>query len=160
MKPRRLIPLLSLTLLLPVAACDDDDPLGPDLEQDFTAEMTGAKEQPNPVSPAGTGSATFTLNDAGTTLDYTITVQDMTSTITASHIHLGNANVAGSVVIGLTTPVNGSTVTGSITSSTPLALGLSFESLLALMRNGDVYVNVHTQNNPAGEIRGQIEAES
>ena len=30
------------------------------------------------------------------------------------------------------------------------------ESLIALMRTGNVYVNVHTSNNPGGEVRGQI----
>jgi hypothetical protein len=29
--------------------------------------------------------------------------------------------------------------------------------LIALMRTGDVYVNVHTSNNTGGEIRGQVE---
>jgi hypothetical protein len=36
-------------------------------------------------------------------------------------------------------------------------LGISFSSLIDLMRNGDTYVNVHTANNPNGEIRGQLE---
>lgn len=31
-----------------------------------------------------------------------------------------------------------------------------FDSLLALMRTGDVYVNVHTRAYPGGEVRGQI----
>lgn len=32
-----------------------------------------------------------------------------------------------------------------------------FDSLLASMRAGAVYVNVHTQLNPAGEVRGQVQ---
>lgn len=156
MMTRGRIPLLGAVALLAVLACDDD-PIAPSLERNFTVTMTGAKEKPNPVSPSGSGSATFTLDAAETTLSYSITVQNMTSAITASHIHLGNANVAGSVIIGLTTPVNGSTITGSITSSATLGLGLSFASLIALIRNGDTYVNVHSANNLGGEIRGQIE---
>jgi len=47
--------------------------------------------------------------------------------------------------------------------------GVTFDSLLVLMRNGNSYVNVHTNNTandptnnsgpgdfPAGEIRGQV----
>lgn len=158
MKLRRLIPLLAV-LLVPAACDDDEDPIGPQDPTEFTVTMSGANERPNPVNPAGSGTATFTLDEAGTTLTYSISVEDMTSNITASHIHLGNASVSGSVIVPLTTPVNDGTVTGTITSTTALNLGLSFESLLALMRNGDTYVNVHTANNPPGEIRGQIEPE-
>ena len=67
---------------------------------------------------------------------------------------------SGSVIVALTTPVNGQQVAGTITNATALSLGLSFPSLIALMRTGDVYVNVHTTNNPAGEIRGQLQAAS
>lgn len=31
-----------------------------------------------------------------------------------------------------------------------------FDSLITLMRTGEAYVNVHTQTNPGGEVRGQI----
>jgi hypothetical protein len=143
--------------LLAVAACEDDDPIVPEPARSFTVTMTGLKERPNPVSPAGNGTATFTLDDAETTLSYTVTVASMTSTITAAHIHLGNANVSGSVIVALTTPINGQTVTGTITNQSTLGLGLSFPSLVDLIRNGDTYVNVHTSTNPAGEIRGQID---
>jgi hypothetical protein len=143
--------------VLAVSACeDDDDPTGPEPVLDFTATMTGLNERPNPVANAGNGTATFTLDAAETTLSYSIGVASMTSAITASHIHLGNANVAGSVIVPLTTPVNGQTVTGTISNQTTLSLGLTFASLVALMRTGDVYVNVHTSNNTGGEIRGQI----
>jgi hypothetical protein len=160
MKPHtRLMMCLAVAVPMLTFACQDEDTLAPapDPERSFVVTMTGAKEKPNAISPAGTGSATFTLNAAETQLDYSISVSGMTSNITASHIHLGNANVAGSVIIGLTTPVNGGTVTGSITSTTALGLGLSFKSLIDLIRNGDTYVNVHTSNNTGGEIRGQID---
>jgi hypothetical protein len=149
--------LLSAVALLAVAACEDDDPVAPEPARNFTVTMTGLKERPNPVSPAGNGTATFTLDDAETTLSYTVSVASMTSTITAAHIHLGNANVAGQIIVALTTPINGQTVTGTITTQSTLGLGLTFPSLIALMRNGDAYVNVHTSNNTGGEIRGQVE---
>ena len=69
--------------------------------------------------------------------------------------------------------MNNTLITGSVTrtayvppSSFP---GVTFDSLLVLMRNGNSYVNVHTNNTvndptnnsgpgdfPGGEIRGQI----
>lgn len=160
MQARRWITMFALVLA--VAACDEDadDGAGPSESRSFTVAMSGANERPNPVNPAGTGTATFTLDAAESTLSYTISVSGMTSTITAAHIHLGGANVAGSVIVPLTTPVNGQQVAGTITNATALSLGLSFKSLIALMRTGDVYVNVHTTTNPAGEIRGQLQAAS
>jgi len=32
-----------------------------------------------------------------------------------------------------------------------------FDSLVALMRSGNVYVNVATRRNPNGEVRGQVQ---
>jgi hypothetical protein len=159
MKSRSLVFALGTIALLGVVGCgddDDDNGTGPELERNFVVTMTGLNERPNPVSPSGNGTATFTLDAAETTLTYTISVASMTSTITAAHIHLGNANTAGGVIVALTNPINGQTVNGTITTATALSLGLSFPSLISLMRNGDVYVNVHTSNNPGGEIRGQI----
>src|SRR5687767_8546587 len=121
-------PLLGALALITVLACEDDDPTAPVLERNFTVTMTGAKERPNPVTVAGTGTATFTLDAAETTLSYSISVQNMTSAITAAHIHLGNANTAfaGNVIIALTNPVNGQTFTGTIASTAALGLGLSW----------------------------------
>ncbi|SNQ60594.1 CHRD domain protein (fragment) [Candidatus Methanoperedens nitroreducens] len=48
---------------------------------------------------------------------------------------------------------------GNITQANltgPLA-GQPFSSLIDNMTNGSTYVNVHTIQNPAGEIRGQIQ---
>jgi hypothetical protein len=149
--------MLGAVALLALVGCeDDDDPVLPEPERNFVVTMTGLNERPNPVSPSGNGTATFTIDDAETTISYSISVASMTSTITASHIHLGNANVSGGIIIPLTTPINGQTVTGTITAASTFSLGLSLPSLIGLMRTGDVYVNVHTSNNTGGEIRGQI----
>jgi hypothetical protein len=158
MKGRSRVWLLGAVALLAVVGCnDDDDPLVVVGAREFVVTMTGAKERPNPVNPAGNGTATFSLDDAETTISYSISVAGMTSNITASHIHLGNANTVGNIIVTLATPTNGGTVTGTITTASTLQLGLTFPSLVALMRTGDVYVNVHTANNTGGEIRGQIE---
>lgn len=148
--------LLGTTLLIAVAGCEDDAS-GPEMGTTFTVALSGLNERPNPISPAGSGTATFTLNDAETILDYQLSVENMTSEITAAHIHLGNADVAGGIIAPLSTPVNGGTVAGRLQPDMALGLGLSWESLLALIKNGDVYVNVHTTTNPGGETRGQVE---
>jgi hypothetical protein len=70
-----------------------------------------------------------------------------------AHIHQGKAGEIGQPI---TNPL--SMGKGKITSSDlegPLA-GKQIADLVDIMRNGGAYVNVHTQQNQNGEIRGQI----
>ena len=123
--------------------------------------LTGAKERPNPVLSNATGSATFELLP-NATVRYQVNVAGLTGA-TMSHIHVGVADSAGPIAVGLfatTTPTG--TLTGTLASGTFAAgdiqlTGVSMDSLLALMRLGRTYVNVHTVANPSGEIRAQIE---
>ncbi len=40
----------------------------------------------------------------------------------------------------------------------PLA-GEPLDALVAEILNGNIYVNIHTERNPSGELRGQLELE-
>ncbi len=42
----------------------------------------------------------------------------------------------------------------------PTGCGTTLAELIAAMRDGGTYVNVHNQANPGGEVRGQIMAKS
>lgn len=143
--------LVVLGFILSLAACDS--------EETFIATMNGANEVPNAVTTNATGTATFTLID-NLTLSYDLSVASI-SNVTASHIHGAVAGQNGGVLVTLFAPaeptggVSGSVATGTITGSN--ITGMSFDSLLTRMRNGSLYVNVHTTNFPAGEIRGQVE---
>src|SRR5258708_39749320 len=64
----------------------------------FTANLSGANENPATAS-AGTGFATVTIDAAAHTMEVNVTFQNLTSGVTASHIHCcvapgGNAGVA------------------------------------------------------------------
>ena len=91
--------------------------------------------------------------------------------VTQSHIHCGPPGVAGPVVVFLFGFVaEGVTVNGRLSEGTITAANViprpdsaacpggiaDFDDLLAKMRSGDTYVNVHTIENPPGEIRGQL----
>lgn len=150
-------------VLVGLAGCDND-PSGPDRRQErFVADLRGENERPAPVTTNTTGTATLTLTN-DTTISYNITLQNATG-ITAAHIHLGSRDVAGGIIVGLFTSaapgVNVASGTLVESTITPASLknsigGLSMESLKALMRTGDVYVNVHSTSNPAGVVRGQV----
>ena len=152
--------LLAGAATLAAVACSDDS-TGPSQPTVFVATMTGANERPT-VTTSATGNATFTIDVAAGTIIYSVTVNNIVDVI-ASHIHAGRVDVSGPVVVNLlpATPapgtINGSLVTGTLTaSSIGTGVPISFASLVSLIRNGDAYINVHTQTNTGGEIRGQL----
>ena len=165
--------LLGFSLVAIAGACDDDDPAGPATET-FRATLNGTNERPPPRTTTATGTTTFTLRRD--TLRWTIVMNDITN-VTAAHIHIGGAEEAGGILLGLTpgtTGVSNTRIEGFVTRTGFTApgapnQGVTFDGLLQLMRNGGSYVNVHTNNTandptnntgpgdfPAGEIRGQI----
>lgn len=123
--------------------------------------LTGAKERPTPVPSTATGSATFQLLSGGT-VKYSLSVAGLTGAMMA-HIHTGVADSAGPIAVTLfntttpTGPLTGTLASGTFTSANILLPGIGLDSLLKLMRLGRTYVNVHTELNPLGEIRAQIE---
>jgi hypothetical protein len=143
------------------------------LLRNFVAPMSGDQEVP-PRDTNASGNAVFHLRGDGTALDYKLIVANIEN-VFAAHIHCGAAGVNGPVGVTLfmgspaSGPVNGIIARGTITAPDPgNACGWSdFEDVLAAMRSGDTYVNVHTNDGvdppntgpgdfPGGEIRGQI----
>ena len=121
-----------------------------------SASLSGDAEVPALVS-TGTGSFTGTLS--GGELSFTLTAT--VAGITQAHIHLGPADENGGVVaflFGMVDPaVDEISVSGTITEADLIgAAEGDFQAFAAALRDGNAYVNVHTEANPAGELRGQI----
>jgi hypothetical protein len=115
----------------------------------LAASMDGLQEVPA-VSPAGSGSASITLDVATGALTLTGSYSGMTTTVILAHIH-GPAPVGtstGNTFIDLV-PTGG-------TSGTLSASGILTAQQVQDVLNGLSYVNVHTTAHPTGEIRGQI----
>lgn len=109
----------------------------------FAASLNGAAETP-PVDTAAKGAGTFALAP-DRTLVYDINFSGMTErTLNGSHIHKGALGISGAVVHALQA---GTAKRGTVTLSSEQEADL---------RNGDYYVNIHSDNFPNGEIRGQI----
>lgn len=141
-----------------------DTGLGGTNDQVFYAELNTAQEVPTPtVTTEPNGDAVFFVDGDGN-LGFELIVVDIQN-VTAAHIHLGMSGMTGPVVVTLfmgsfSTPDDGTgtLATGVITAADlegPLA-GMSLSDLLHELEDGNGYVNVHTTQNPAGEIRGQI----
>jgi hypothetical protein len=165
----------ALATLLPVIlACGDDNNNPPGEATSFSATMTGAEEVPAVPSTA-TGTATFTIN--GTQIDYTVNVTNLQNPV-LSHIHIAPTGQNGPVRLNLCG--TGAPVPACATGSGVLATGsngttvgnppITFDDLVAAMRTGNAYVNVHTDDGQpppnsgpgdmvSGEIRGQIVAQ-
>lgn len=116
----------------------------------FHANMSGAQEVPA-GDPNGTGTATITI--VGTTVSYTITVNNIDAPL-AQHIHTGAAGANGPVVVSLPGVWAGSgqgpwTLTGSTTTTAAIANAI-------VANPGGHYVNVHNQPFPGGAVRGQL----
>lgn len=109
-------------------------------------QLAGENEVPQ-VDTAGIGIGIFALNPLTGALDYRITVTGMSSPITAAHFHRASIDSAGPVVQPINWPSGKMTATG--TWNMTLA---DMQDLLA----GRIYVNVHTQMHPNGEVRGQL----
>jgi hypothetical protein len=148
----------------------------PPASRNFVAHLSGEEEVPVRETLAQ-GQATFRLSADGSTLSYRLIVANLDNLV-ASHIHLGPFGVNGPVVAFLAGPfapgggrVDGVVATGTVTSANlvgPL-VGQDLSVLIAALRNGGAYVNVHTNDGvaptntgpgdfPGGEVRGQIRA--
>jgi len=144
----------------------------------FSAVLTGDNEVP-PVNTDATGKIKLFANPQQSTLDYQLSISDLNGVVTGAHIHKGSIGINGPVVATLKTgntfagasastsgtDGGGSTstsVSGTITSADlkgPLA-GKQITDLIRLIEDGKAYVNVHTDQNSNGKIRGQLKSSS
>ena len=131
-------------------------------EQKFTTKLTGKEEVP-PKDTKASGTSEFNLSSDGNKMTYVVNVKDIDKA-TQAHIHSGKKGENGPVVVWLfnattpTGPKSGMLSQGNFTSSDlvgPLK-GKQMSDLVKLINDGQAYVNVHTEANPMGEIRGQL----
>ncbi len=129
----------------------------------FGAKLNGASETP-PVDTKATGTATLTVS--GTSVAYKVTASGLSGNATAAHIHLGSTTAAGPVVVPFPPTAIKNGANGSVTISGSFAEAdikpqtnpavKTLDDLIAQIRAGNTYVNIHTAAHPGGEIRGQL----
>ena len=127
----------------------------------YTAQLDGQQEVPV-VQTTANGTAELTAPHVSS-ITYSVNVTGLDK-VTAAHIHNGHPGENGPIVVTLfkadqpTGPIDGNLAEGNITDANlegPMQ-GKSIADLSTAMLNGQTYINVHTQQNPNGEIRGQI----
>jgi len=136
------------------------------------ARLTGFQQVP-PIFTDGTGTFSASVRDGSMT--FTLTYSGLSTPAFMAHLHLAQRRVNGGIFVWLCGTLGGkpacpagntaatATVTGTITASDIVApspnQGLragDFAAALQSIETGDAYVNVHTTQFPAGEIRGQV----
>jgi hypothetical protein len=136
------------------------------------ARLEGFQETPA-ISTTGHGSFSAKLSPDQKSIDFELSYADLAGTanggqVLAAHIHLGQRGVAGGISVPLcggakpACPTPSGSVTGTLTASDvtgPAAQGIGagqLDKLVAAMRAGVTYANVHTTQFASGEIRGQL----
>ena len=137
------------------------------------ARLVGFAEVPLTLSTPGRGRFHAVLDEDEQTISYRLTYGGLEADVTQAHIHFGRFYTAGGVSAFLCSnvggppgtpacPAQGGEVTGTLTPESvigPAGQGISpgeFAKLVAAIRSGNTYANVHSTKYPAGEIRGQI----
>jgi hypothetical protein len=105
--------------------------------------LTGAEEVP-PLTVPGSGSGSFRVASDGT-ITGSVTTKDVAGTM--AHIHRGAKGQNGPIVVPLDKNCDTYTV--------PAGRKLTPQQMDDL-KAGNLYVNVHTNRNKGGEVRGQL----
>lgn len=126
----------------------------------FTSRLSADQEiQPASVSSNGMGRARISARD-GQTLRVLVVAEGLSGPITMAHLHMAGAGSNGDVIVDMGSGIgSGGSAVAFLASAAdltgPLA-GASFTDFLGQVAAGNVYINLHTAQYPAGEIRGQI----
>lgn len=114
----------------------------------YKAHLTAKDEVPPNASPA-TGDGTFTLNPATKELTWDVKYSGLSGPAAAAHIHGPAApGTNAGVVVPFDVP---KAPAGEIKGSKALT-----DAQIADLKAGKYYVNIHTEANKGGEIRGQL----
>lgn len=118
------------------------------LQTEFlVARLQGAQQVP-PTSSLATGSVYALVDKTTHELFLTGSYSGLTTPASNAHIHTGQPNVSGSVIV----PLNfTTTTTGTIDTARVISVPNETDIL-----SGNAYVNVHTSTYINGEIRGQL----
>jgi CHRD domain len=137
----------------------------------FSANLAGDNEVP-PTASNATGTFHMEIDNSTSTptINFTMTYANMSGNPTFSHLHFGQFNVAGGVMIFLCggggqpscPALTSSTFSGTITPANvtgPAAQGITAGDLATALEavvEGESYANIHSAKFSPGELRGQV----
>ncbi len=118
------------------------------IDNAYNVSLSPSNAVPPIVGRNEEGSAYFRI--VGNTMYFKVAVTglDATDAITAGHIHEGSSTVTGGVLIGLD-------ITDGAQLEVTKSVVLTGEELTKV-NNDELYVNIHSTQQPGGLLRGQI----
>jgi hypothetical protein len=134
----------------------------------MTATLSGGEETTATAGVLGiltgaVGTATVAVDVANEEIAVTLALFNFATGTTAGHIHVGPRGVAGPVVLNFPIPTQR---TGDLALTFRLGaaafvprpeIGINtIADAIQAIVGGGAYVNIHTSQFPAGEIRGQL----
>jgi hypothetical protein len=141
--------------------------------------LTGYEETPSAVSTTGNGTFNARISNDDSSVTWELSYADLEGAVQQAHIHFGQKSVTGPISVFLCTnlgngpagtqpcPAPPATISGTFTAVDVTNLanerGISageLDELIAAIRAGATYVNVHSTRWPGGEIRAQINGNS
>jgi hypothetical protein len=114
----------------------------------YKATLSAATEVP-PTNSAGKGTAAINVDPTTKELSWRVEYSGLSGPATAAHIHCGapaGANAGVAVPLGQ----------GPTAASPMVGSGKMTDAQLQQLQSGQCYVNIHTEANKGGEIRGQL----
>ena len=134
---------LAAVLALGLAGCTflEETPVN------LSSRLSGAQEVP-PVTTRGNGTATMTFNKETKVLSYSVNYSGLSGPAIAAHFH-GPAPTGQNAGVKVPIPVGANPMQGSAQ--------IKDEDVADLL-GGRWYINIHTDANKGGEIRGQVVA--
>jgi hypothetical protein len=143
----------------------------------YSAQLWGGEEVPS-VSTGARGTILLDVDEAAQQIRYELSYENLSSTVAQAHIHFAQPGVNGGIVLWLcegtsTAPdplnpppcpsASGGSVGGTLgpadvtaTATTQQIAAGQFDEVVAAIRAGLAYANVHTATSGGGEIRGQL----
>lgn len=124
----------------------------------FVAELSGGQEVA-PVETEAVGAAALFLNAAQTQVTFQISAAGLSGTVVGAHFHIAPLGENGMIVFNFTDLVQqqGDMVTiNGVWDLEETSATISIEDAVAALFSDGLYANLHTENFPTGEIRGQI----
>jgi hypothetical protein len=171
----RLLFAVLILLVMAVPAMGDED------ARRFQTKLIGFQEVPA-VSTVATGEFSLKIGHDEQSIQWALAYRDLQADATQAHIHFGQRSVNGGIVIWLcqtsstaannpgpvahTCGARSDSFEGTATAANVVAIGGAnagqqiaagdLADVIAAIRAGVAYANVHTSASTGGEIRGQI----
>jgi CHRD domain len=117
----------------------------------YLANMTNGQENPATTATGAKGFGAVSVNEATNQALVSMNWSGLSGTTTASHYHNGRSGTNGPVICNFA--LSGAATTGSLVDF----LCTFTPAQITALKQGQLYLNIHTAANPGGEIRGQIQ---